>query len=75
MGQFKQIKSSIQSFKVTVIKDLRNLKMGRVRLEVRRYKLRKWKTWNGSGNFIVELREERTYRTSGIHQRWAKALE
>ena len=49
MGQFKQIKSSIQSFKVTVIKDLRNLKMGRVSLEVRRYKLRKWTTWKGIG--------------------------
>ena len=83
MGQFKQIyeqiqypvKSSIQSLEITVIKDSRNLKMGRVSLELRRYKLRKWKTWNGSGNFIAELREERTYRTSGIHQRRAKALE
>ena len=83
MGQFKQIyeqiqypvKSSIQSLEITVIKDSRNLKMGRVSLELRRYKLRKWKTWNGSWNFIAELREEKTYRMSGIHRRRAKASE
>ena len=32
--------------------------MGRVSLEMRRYKLRKWKTWNGRWNVIAELREE-----------------
>ena len=78
-ANLKQNKSKssqvIQSLKITFIKDSRNLKMGRVSLEVRRYKLRKWKTWNGSWIFIAELREERTYRTSGIHQRRAKALE
>ena len=58
MGQFKQIKSFSQSVKVTFNGCGNNLKMGRVSLEVRRYKLRKWKTWNGRWNVIAELREE-----------------